>query len=51
MEKLQKPHWKNQDGSPLFACPSGEKIIRSNRFDTLVNRKLSEDAKKKRNLA
>lgn len=46
MEKLQKPHWKNEDGSPLFACPL-KKDYCSNRFDTLVNRKLSEDAKKK----
>jgi hypothetical protein len=49
MEKLQKPHWKNQDGSPLFACPL-KKDYCSNRFDTLVNRKLSEDAKKKKKL-
>ena len=46
MEKLQRPHWKNEDGLPLFACPL-KKDYCSNRFDTLVNRKLSEDAKKK----
>jgi hypothetical protein len=46
--KLERPHWKNQDGSRLFPYTL-KKDYCSNRFDTLVNRHMSANAKKKNN--